>query len=85
MPLHKNNIESSIQSQVQQMNIVKKKQGHIYTIFKNPCKFVNFYWKHLQHELKQRPPKVGLLGILYKVSQQIRVKETIKEPLNYMA
>ncbi len=46
MPLCKNNIESSIQWQVQQMNIVKKKQGHMHTIFKNPCKFVNFYWKH---------------------------------------
>lgn len=35
--------------------------------------------------LNKRPPKVGLLGILYKVSQQIRVRDTIKEPQNDMA
>jgi hypothetical protein len=35
--------------------------------------------------LNTRPPKVGLLGILYKVSQQIRVRDTIKEPQNDMA
>jgi hypothetical protein len=35
--------------------------------------------------LNKRPPKFGLVGILYKVSQQIRVRDTIKELQNDMA